>query len=358
MEFIENIIKTVESVVDKLTSEYLGWTIAGVLVIIFSTVAIIIASIGKAKKQKEQEQIKFKQTSFESLTPEEINNISNNSANPQEVKEYLTNKVNSTSNQKSKQKTNKTEPQPENEQAVTKTEPQPPVEVIYEPTPVTIPELKIEVKSKNVQDKPKTQQPVKTAPIVSEAEPKKAEPKVEAPQIVTPETPSTLVEQTEQKPKRARKQKATEEVATETQTVTTEKEVKVEVKAEPKTESAPVTANEEKKRNYSGKWKIIQEEDGFYATLIASNGGMLLKTEKYKTLSSVKSGIETIKRNIDGGNFAISVDKYGHYRFKLFNRTNRLICMSEDYSSKSKCESGIESVKRFAQTETIILEDN
>ena len=64
-----------------------------------------------------------------------------------------------------------------------------------------------------------------------------------------------------------------------------------------------------------------------------------------------------IKKNIDGGNFAISVDKYGHYRFKLYNLSNRLICMSEDYSSKAKCESGIESVKRFAQTASVIQEE-
>ena len=71
----------------------------------------------------------------------------------------------------------------------------------------------------------------------------------------------------------------------------------------------------------------------------------------------MKNGIDTIKKNIDGGNFAISVDKYGHYHFKLFNSNNRYICVSEDYSSKNKCESGIESVKRFAKTDTIIIEE-
>ena len=111
------------------------------------------------------------------------------------------------------------------------------------------------------------------------------------------------------------------------------------------------------KKQYTGKWKIVQDDDGYSAILTASNGGTLLQTEKYKSVSNVKNGIETIKKNIDGGNFAISIDKYGHYRFKLFNRSNRLICVSEDYSSKAKCESGIESVKRFAKTASIIQED-
>ncbi len=111
-------------------------------------------------------------------------------------------------------------------------------------------------------------------------------------------------------------------------------------------------------RAYTGKWKIKQEEDRFYAELTASNGGLLLKTESYATMSNLKNGIETIKKNIESGNIAMSLDKYGHYRFKIFNSANRLVCISEDYSSKAKCESGIESVKRFSKSATIIIEEN
>jgi uncharacterized protein YegP (UPF0339 family) len=75
-------------------------------------------------------------------------------------------------------------------------------------------------------------------------------------------------------------------------------------------------------------------------------------------MSGVKSGIETIKKNVESGNFAISIDKYDHYHFKLFSKSNKLICVSEDYSSKAKCESGIASVKRFATDATIILEES
>lgn len=111
------------------------------------------------------------------------------------------------------------------------------------------------------------------------------------------------------------------------------------------------------KQAYAGKWVIVKGEDGkYYAKLLASNGGVLLKTENYSSLSGVKNGIQTIKKNVDGGNFATSIDKYGHYCFKLFSMSNRLICQSEDYSSKAKCESGINSVKRFAKTDLIINE--
>ena len=135
-----------------------------------------------------------------------------------------------------------------------------------------------------------------------------------------------------------------------------------EVKSEPKTTKTTKTTKKAKstvevKRQYLGKWKIIKEEDKFRAELIASNGGILLKTENYTSLAGVKNGIQTIKKNIDDGHFAISVDKYSHFRFKLFSGANRLICISEDYSSKAKCENGIESVKRFAKDASILIED-
>ena len=111
------------------------------------------------------------------------------------------------------------------------------------------------------------------------------------------------------------------------------------------------------KQAYAGKWVIVKGEDGkYYAKLLASNGGVLLRTENYSSLSGVKNGIQTIKKNVDGGNFATSIDKYGHYCFKLFSMSNRLICQSEDYSSKAKCENGINSVKRFAKTDLIMNE--
>lgn len=128
------------------------------------------------------------------------------------------------------------------------------------------------------------------------------------------------------------------------------------------TKPAKVAPSEQKtaqahKQAYAGKWVIVKGEDGkYYAKLLASNGGVLLQTVNYTSLSGVKNGIQTIKKNVDGGNFATSIDQYGHYSFKLFSMSNRLICQSEDYSSKAKCESGINSVKRFAKTDLIINE--
>ena len=122
-------------------------------------------------------------------------------------------------------------------------------------------------------------------------------------------------------------------------------------------EEIPAEEITTEKKVYTGKWKIKDDENGFYACLTASNGVLVLRTEYYKSLTGVKNGIETIKKNVDAGNFTISADKYGHYRYKLLSQTNKPLCISEDYSSKAKCESGIESVKRFAKSAVVIREE-
>ncbi|MBO5712927.1 MAG: YegP family protein [Clostridia bacterium] len=153
-----------------------------------------------------------------------------------------------------------------------------------------------------------------------------------------------------------------------TKTTKTKQVEKVESKPEPIKEVKPTVKEEvkqpkkqastPKKVVYNGKW-IIKEDGGkYFAVLLASNGVTVLKTESYASLTGVKNGIETIKKNINVGNFATTVDKNGRYCFKLFSKSNRLICVSDYYSSKAKCEGGINSVKRFAETASIIIEEN
>ena len=231
-----------------------------VLVLSVTVVLLILRHLRNKEEEKLQMQEDFKQQSIESLTEEEIDNISNNSADPEEVKQYLETEI--------------------------------------------VEAKKTAKKRKKQEEESKTKKPTlgikKPKAIIKGDEDETA---------VTQEPPAQTPEQTPQK------------------------------------------------RQYTGKWKIVEDDEGFYAILTASNGGTLLKTEKYKSISNVRSGIETVKKNIDMGNFAISVDKNGNYRYKLFNSSNRLICVSDTYSSKAKCEHGIESVKRFSQSATIILED-
>lgn len=296
-------METIKEFLYKLGNEYIYLTLISIIALVIIIFFSIVLHVSKKRARAEKTKAQFKQSSLQSLTPEEIDNISNNSANPEEVKEYLTQEVVPTEEEK-------VEKPKQTKKSATKTKKA---------------QVKKEVKSEEKPTKANAQK-VKKPTETKKAEVKKAEPK--------------------------KTQKVAEVKNTEKATQTK--------KAEKPKNTAPKKVEpvkEPEKRKYTGKWKISQESDGYTATLSASNGGTLLKTEKYKSLSGVKNGIETIKRNIDGGNFAISVDKYGHYRFKLFNLSNRLICVSEDYSSKNKCENGIESVKRFAKTDVVIMEE-
>ncbi|MBQ3234710.1 MAG: DUF1508 domain-containing protein [Clostridia bacterium] len=306
-------IEAIKNFFKLLVDKYFVLTCAIILLLVVLVFFLIVLHSKRKRERAKLEQEEFKQESVQSLTPEEIDNISNNSANPEEVKQDLLTQVEEVKQQAVKKSgENKTKKQPKkvaDKEAENNGEDKQPK---TEKKPTAKKAVKAEPKT---EDKPAVK---KTA---------KAEPKVEG--KPTAKKANKAEPKAEEKP-----------------------EVKEAVKAEPKAEQKPAV-----KKQYTGKWKIIQEDDGCYAVLTASNGGTLLKTEKYKSVSNVKNGIETIKKNIDGGNFAISIDKYGHYRFKLFNLSNRLICVSEDYSSKAKCESGIESVKRFAKTASIIQED-
>ena len=298
-------LEAIVNFLSKLVNDYLPFTLLGILLLIVIVFLSILLHSKRKREMAKLQREEFKQESVQSLTPEEIDNISNNSANPEEVKQYLTTEVEEVKQQAVKK--SEEEKAKKQQKTTTKTTPKKEVKVEAQPT---------------------------TKKSTDKAEEKPVERKTTAKKTAEKEV------KVEEKPTTKKISKAEEKPATKSSKTVSKKQEK------------PVA-----KKQYTGKWKIIQGEDGWYAVLTASNGGTLLKTEMYKSVSNVKNGIETIKKNIDGGNFAISIDKYGHYRFKLFNLSNHLICVSEDYSSKAKCESGIESVKRFAKTASIIQED-
>ena len=145
------------------------------------------------------------------------------------------------------------------------------------------------------------------------------------------------------------------------------KEEKEEKRA--KTQPAGNPASEQKKPapkqpeqkapvKYAGKWIIIREGDNRYsAELRASNAEILLRTESYSGLSGIKSGIATVKANIENNNYAVNVDKNGNFFFKVFSSAKRLLCISEAYGTRAQCERAFESVKRFSKTAVITTDD-
>lgn len=144
---------------------------------------------------------------------------------------------------------------------------------------------------------------------------------------------------------------------TKAQTAEAVNEASNEVNAEPNDVAESAKAEQPSKR-YAGKWVIVTEDDGrLYAYLKASNGEKMLATEGYSSLSGIKSGIDTLKKNIQKDNYAINLDKNGNFVFKIFSGANRLLCVGEGYSTRDQCEKAFASVKRFAATAVITVEN-
>ncbi len=100
-----------------------------------------------------------------------------------------------------------------------------------------------------------------------------------------------------------------------------------------------------------GKWIIKEKGDGeFVAFLYANNGEIMLTSEIYTSEESALAGIDTIRKNVDGGTFVNYKDKNKNYYFKLKSVKNRILCVSETYKSEALAESAKESVKRFVSS--------
>lgn len=100
-----------------------------------------------------------------------------------------------------------------------------------------------------------------------------------------------------------------------------------------------------------GKWIIKEKGDGeFVAFLYANNGEIMLTSEIYMSEESARAGIDTIRKNVDGGTFVNYKDKNKNYYFKLKSVKNRILCVSETYKSEALAESAKESVKRFVSS--------
>ena len=111
---------------------------------------------------------------------------------------------------------------------------------------------------------------------------------------------------------------------------------------------------EQSKIGYSGKWLVVNEEGRFFAKLLASNGGFMIKTPDYASVSGLKASIENIKKSLAENHVTLVVSKDGKHSFKILSQSGRVILKSEEYSSKHQCEKALDSTKRFAETAIII----
>ena len=100
-----------------------------------------------------------------------------------------------------------------------------------------------------------------------------------------------------------------------------------------------------------GKWIIKEKGDGeFVAFLYANNGEIMLTSEIYTSEESARAGIDTIRKNVDGGTFVNYKDKNKNYYFKLKSVKNRILCVSETYKREALAARAKASVKRFVSS--------
>ena len=111
-----------------------------------------------------------------------------------------------------------------------------------------------------------------------------------------------------------------------------------------------------------GYFVFKKTNTGVKFDLVAGNHEIIATSEVYKTESSCKKGIASVRRNAPIANiedkteepvvtarcpkFEVYTDKGGEFRFRLKATNGQIIAVSEGYTSKSSCLNGIESVRK------------
>ena len=119
-----------------------------------------------------------------------------------------------------------------------------------------------------------------------------------------------------------------------------------------------------------GQYKVKKtSNEGYAFTLVANNHEVIGVSQTYKSMTSLKNGIESVKKNADAEiedqtlqNFEetkcpkweIFSDKAGDYRFRLKAANGEIIlAASEGYTAKSSAKNGIDSVRRNKDSEIV-----
>ncbi len=166
-------------------------------------------------------------------------------------------------------------------------------------------------------------------------------------------------------------EKKEETIQPEEEKVEAEKEVLEEKDAEPVSEEVPdeekekdtikirgaytEVAGEAGKAKVPGKFEVFPEDDQFKYRLKANNGEILVVSYGYSTRDGARAGIDTLKKNIEGGIVSYITDKNGRSQWRLSTPNDaRIVAMGESYSSLGNAQSAFASTQKFSKSETII----
>lgn len=171
---------------------------------------------------------------------------------------------------------------------------------------------------------------------------------------------NTLLCMGENYPTRAACEKAIDSTKRFAETAVLVDEVQEQIVKVPKEDDIPMAPLPD---GLTGKWLIDSGKgaDGelvYYFELYANNGEKLLTSEEYTTYVGAVNGIATHKKNIESGNFRITLTKRGDYIYKLLNGNGQLLCLGEHYKTRRLCMNAVESVKRFSVNSPVFTEEN
>jgi uncharacterized protein YegP (UPF0339 family) len=106
----------------------------------------------------------------------------------------------------------------------------------------------------------------------------------------------------------------------------------------------------------SGKFVCAKSKDGQeFFVLKASNGQVILQSERYKTKKSCANGIESVRKNSqDENRFECRNAKDGRTYFVLKAANGQEIGRSQMYKSNSGCSNGMKSVTKHAPDAVVV----
>ena len=128
-------------------------------------------------------------------------------------------------------------------------------------------------------------------------------------------------------------------------------------KEEPVVEEKVEEAPKARSPRANGKFVLVQEGPNWRYKLKASNGEVIIVSEPYTSEKAVRTGIETLKKNIEVSRCDIVEDKHGLFSFRVITKQGRCLATSANYKTKARAESASESYKRWALSDNIILDD-
>lgn len=115
------------------------------------------------------------------------------------------------------------------------------------------------------------------------------------------------------------------------------------------------TAGEAGNTKVPGKFEVYPEDDQFKYRLKANNGEILVVSYGYTTRDGAHSGIETLKKNLEGGVVSYITDKNNRSQWRLStSNDSRIIALGETYPTLSGAQSAFASTQKFGKTENIV----